>query len=226
MAGLKNRIRDITCATKPGIAVWNLMKRIKQTLFYRRRRIPPNMSVTDFIQKLHECRCRYVILRWFDELPDVRPGDDLDILVHDRDVELIDSLLIKGTKGIACDVYSVSGLPGFNYYGVPYYPPAKAADILQRSVINEIGVRIPSEEDHFYSLAFHAVYHKGKESGLPVSFVQPAAVNEPKRDFTKILTQLGKELVLDVKINAESLSELLNEKGWNPSAEMLKKLKR
>mgnify|MGYP006211368535 CR=1 FL=1 len=132
------------------------------------------------------------------------------MLVHDEDVDKVRGLLrprplsakILGRRDlIRCDVYSVSGLRGSSYQGISYYPPHLAEGILERAVRHRSGAMVPSGRDHFYSLAFHALYHKGLRSGLPVSGpglellvgVEPT----PRR-----LVQRGRILVLDHRVGA------------------------
>jgi glycosyltransferase involved in cell wall biosynthesis len=221
----KKRLHDFASKTNIGRMVWTFMSKVKHILFHRRRRLPPNMTVTEFINTMNEKNCRYVILRWFDELPDVRPGDDIDILVHDDDTKLLKSMLKHRKDGIPCDVYNISGVHGFHYKGTAYLPSTAALGILERSVKNQLGASVPSKEDYFYSMAFHALYHKGWKSGLPLSNTEPPKCDTPTHDFTKILSTMAIELGLDISINMDSLNILLEGKGWTPTSKMLKKFR-
>jgi hypothetical protein len=172
--------------------------------------------------------CRYVILRWFDNIWNVKEGDDIDILVHDDDIQIISPMLTRSNRkgsDIFVDVYSLTGLRGYDYKNTSYYPPSAAENLLKRSVINQMGVRVPSKEDYFYSLAFHAIYHKGSASGLPINSNDTSQCETTERDFTKILTTMARELGLDIAINKADLSQVLKIKGWQPTQQMLKKFK-
>lgn len=52
-----------------------------------RRRLPADWDVDDFINWANANEIRYVVLRWFETLPDLRDGEDIDILVADDSVE-------------------------------------------------------------------------------------------------------------------------------------------
>ncbi|MCH8567414.1 MAG: hypothetical protein LAT67_04095 [Balneolales bacterium] len=90
-----------------------------------KRHIPRSLGVDGFLNLLNKKNCRYVVIRWFDELPKIEYGEDIDILVHDDDAEVVDKILVRSTrKGtIPCGLYSVSGLSSYAYRGIAYYPP-------------------------------------------------------------------------------------------------------
>lgn len=123
----------------------------------------------------------YVILRNFEKMPDevnVDPNHlDVDILVNDyyalkRIVDgdspqeffwdhcengfhrVVNYVLIDG-KRISFDVRSI----GDNYLDEKWQK-----DILERRVEFRSGIYVPSEEDHLYSLIYHAVIQKTKVS--------------------------------------------------------------
>ena len=113
---------------------------------------------------------RYAVLRWFETLPSVAPGEDVDILVADEDMPHLRPFLQAyhvPPRTQKFDVYSVSGLPGSDFHTVPYLPADFATRLLDRSVLLRGRFRVPGDQDHFDSLAYHAVYHKGERSGLP-----------------------------------------------------------
>ncbi len=65
------------------------------------------------------------------------------------------------------DVYSATGLPGADFRAMPYFPPYLADELLDRAVIHRGLCRVPAPREHFLSLAYHALYHKGGDSGIP-----------------------------------------------------------
>jgi glycosyltransferase involved in cell wall biosynthesis len=217
----KKKLLSLASRTKAGKAAWTLLSKLKHGLHRKRR----TRCVTEFFRRLKETNCRYVVLRWFDNLPVLRYADDMDILVHDDDIEIMDSLLHRWIwkESIPCDVYSVNGLPGYDYKGTACFPPPAAERMLQRAVVNQTGIRIPSKEDHFYSLAFHVLYHKGSISGLPVSRSVPPRYVNKRHDYTKILGEMAKELGLNIEINMLSLDRLLKAQGWGLTKPMLEK---
>lgn len=194
-----------------------------------RRYISDGISVSDFLEELHVKKVNYVVLRWYESLPEVAPGEDIDILVADEDVSKLKPLL-KGKKGRhqPVDLYSVSGLPGSAYNRLPYYQPEIAKDILNRSVIWSGLCRVPSPRDAFLSMAYHVVYHKGHSSGVPASgFEVSSNEGHGDHDYVSVLLEkagnAGIQLELN-DINLARLDELLGEAGWRPSIETLTKL--
>lgn len=186
-----------------------------------------------FLDSLDASRCRYVVLRWFDHLPELEPGEDIDILVDDEDVEKVRDLLrpkplsakIRGRKDlIRCDVYSVSGLGGSSYKGIAYYPPHLARGILERAVRHTSGAMVPCDRDYFYSLAFHALYHKGLRSGLPVS--TPGVLREPspEHDYTHVLQHLAVKAGITMAIEMNALDGELARAGWRPPIDFMERV--
>jgi hypothetical protein len=198
-----------------------------------RRFLPCRKSPHDFFAGLNAARCRYVVLRWFDTLPHVEAGEDIDILVHDEDVEKVRALLtprplsarLLGRKDlIRCDVYSVSGLPGSSYRGIAYYPPHLAQGMLERAVRHSSGAMVPSARDHFHSLTFHALYHKGLRSGLPVSSPDLQSNPAPEHDYARALQSLADEVGLTVDIEMNALDNEFARAGWRPSIDFMERV--
>jgi hypothetical protein len=198
---------------------------IKSIVVDRPRRIPRSLGVSGFFEELEHRGCRYVVLRWFEDLPSVDNEGDLDILVDDEQAEEVASLLtrsrVRGT--VKCDVYSLSGMPGFDHRRHAYYPPQIADEILSRANRHNSGALVPSPEDHFYSLAFHALYHKGFGCGLPVSEAEGPRGTSSRHDYAAELRSLAQGLGLPVSINMTALDRALNERGWRPAPDTLMK---
>lgn len=184
------------------------------------------MGVAGFIAALNERNLRYVVLRWFDTLPSVAPGEDIDILVHDDDAEAAAALLIKGRAGTPCDIYSVSGIPGYAYQSMAYFPPPLARGILANAVRTRAGVAVPAPADHFSSLAYHAVYHKGFRSGIRSSHTprQPSGETMPDHDYLAVLQRLAKATKRECGTTLEALDRQLTGLGWRPPNDMLARL--
>jgi hypothetical protein len=191
-----------------------------------RRYIPPEIGLQQFFITLRDRRIRYVLLRWADNLPNVTPGGDIDLLIHDDDVNSVADLFVSEVRGTPCDLFSVSGLVGTSYRGIPYLPPEKASSVLDRAGTFRDLILIPSLEDQFFSLAYHAVYQKGLRSGLPTSQVGLKPDPAPRHDYRGDLERLAADLRIDVPITMESLDEYLASHGWRPSRPMLASLSR
>jgi hypothetical protein len=122
-------------------------------------------------------------------------------------------------------VYSVTGLPGSDYHGIPYLSPAMARRVLERSVLLRGRYRVPCPEDHFASLAYHAIYHKGERSGLPETEQSgaPAGVSA-EHDYAAILADLAERISLSVPITLTGLDAHLAATGLRPPLDTLEKL--
>src|SRR5690606_36542489 len=132
---------------------------------------------------------------------------------------------ILGRKGlIRCDVYSVSGLAGSGYKGIAYYPPHLARAILERAVHHASGAMVPCDRDHFYSLAFHALYHKGLRSGLPVSTPGVQREPAPEHDYTEILRHLADKEGIATEIEMGALDGELARAGWRPPIDFMERV--
>jgi hypothetical protein len=187
------------------------------------RRYAPPGGLRELFETLISRNAEYVVLRWFEGLPEQVDGD-IDFLVGDDDLPLFESLLSSGSEGVPCDLYSESGMPGFRYAGMPYFPAQLARRILSRRVILPGPISVPCAEDHFLSLAYHAVYQKGVRAGLSTSLrvAQPALA--PMHDYRGTLTRLAEKLSLPVDVSMEGLEEYLDATGWRPPARVLTRL--
>ena len=186
-----------------------------------RRYIPPEIGLEQFFRTLRDRKVRYVVLRWFDELPRIKPGGDVDLLIHDDDIEAVSDLFVGEVRGVACDLFSVSGLRGSSFRGIPYLPPAKAAGMLERAVVFRDLMLVPGPQDYFLSLAYHAIYQKGLRSGLPTAASGLQPEGHPRHDYAGILAKLAAESGIDVPITMEGLDEYLTGCGWHPSPPMM-----
>jgi hypothetical protein len=195
------------------------------------RSIPDRLGVEGFFAELRDRHVRYVVLRWFERLPYVRPGSDVDLLIHDDDIATVEALLTDEKQDVKCDLYSVGGLRGTMYRakgreldGVPYFPRDRAAAVLDHADVRDI-YRVPNPEDHFLSLAYHAVYQKGPKSGVPSRYPEIVPDPSPKHDHKTILAELGQKAKIDVPIEMEALDAYLAGRGWRPSDQAIEALR-
>jgi hypothetical protein len=187
-----------------------------------RHYLSPLASLAALPDILEERGIRYVVLRWFDALPDVEPGEDLDVLVADDDLEALRDVLDTRPGVVPIDVYSTTGRPGADFQAMAYYPPRLANGILERAVRLPSGYRAPSPEDHFLSLSYHALYHKGPGAGLPSVTTPPG--DDPEHDYLAILSRLAVEDGMAGALTMEGLDDHLATRGWRPPRDMLAKL--
>jgi hypothetical protein len=196
-----------------------------------RRFIDHSLGVCGFLNTLKERDVSYVVLRWFEELPEVAPGEDVDILVSDEDVETLTSCVSvnRRRKDIPCDIYSVSGLPGTSSREMPYYPVPVAQQILRNAVWMNGIVRVPAPDEHFLSMCYHAVYHKGYASGIPsnVRELNDKVVVSKDHDYVKVIKRLYEQSSFhfdDFEVTLEGIDEVLSQVGWKPANDTLEKL--
>jgi hypothetical protein len=190
----------------------------------RGRGLRDGLSVEGLFAALEERKTRYLVLRWFEGLPEGQPDGDIDLLVHDSDVAPIADLFEYAPQSQQCDVFSVNGLAGTSYRGMPYLPPDKAAGMLMRATRFKDTCMVPSPEDHFLSLAYHAVYQKGLGSGLPTSLPKLTPKATPGHDYVRTLGGLANDLGIEAAISLEDLDLYLDERGWRPSPDVISKL--
>jgi hypothetical protein len=208
-------------------ALWRIAPSWFQEELYlsARRYVPAGMTAATFFAQLSWRNVRYVALRWFENLPNVDPGEDIDLLIADDDLSILEKILHPDDGSIPCDLYTVSGLPGTDYKTIPYYPPYLAEQILERRVLYNGHFSAPSPGDYFLSLAYHAVYHKGLNSGVPTSLRDLVPCEQPEHDYVDKLRTLASQCGLsDVDITMDSLEDYLADHGWRPPLDALARL--
>ncbi|MCK6440232.1 MAG: hypothetical protein L6Q71_08550, partial [Planctomycetes bacterium] len=189
-----------------------------------RRYVPHGLGVRGLFEKLNGMSARYAILRWFENLPSMDEGEDIDMLVADEHIDEVRAVLDCGPGIVPVDCYSASGLPGTQYRKMAYYAPHLARDILEHTMLLKGIFRVPDSRHHFLSLAYHALYHKGLSSGLPPTSGGQPAQAPAEHDYTAALKRLAAESRIDVDISLDALDGYLKEQGWRPPLDTLCKL--
>jgi O-antigen/teichoic acid export membrane protein len=249
--------------------------------------IAPELTVAQFFAALEARGISYLVLRWFENLPQIEPGHDIDLLVVDDHVRLLRPLLTRWPVGQPCDVYSTTGMPDFAFRpwfpgtdpsdSLAPFPPWQAERMLARARVVESkaearlppvargdlreghrrwspfvrfgpgsipkgdggatspglapqspGIAVPDPEDHFFSLAYHAIYLKGAWSGLPSASAPEEASPAVSHDYAAVLRRLAEPLgiALPRPLTLEALDAVLAAAGWRPPFDMLEKLAR
>lgn len=177
-------------------------------------------NVPGFFRSLDEAGVEYVVLRWFEEVPLTPAGEkkttnDIDILFQHSDLKKVIRIGSKFPGNVLTEFYSVSGKKGTAARGFPYYPPVLAAQILSSRIRYKDTFYIPSPREHFQSLCYHLVYHKGYESGLPVNASTPPK-DKGKRHYEDLLMELADKegVTLEKPVTLESLHRYLVASGW------------
>jgi hypothetical protein len=192
-----------------------------------RRYLRPGVTLEALFDELNRRGVRYAVLRWFETLPSVGPGEDVDILVADEDLPHLRPFLrsyLVPLETQKFDVYSVGGLPGSDFLAVPYLTSEFASGLLDRAVLRRGRYRVPNDQDHFDSLAYHAVYHKGEKSGLPENAAAEPAAAQAEHDYAGVLGALAERLGLSVSVTLEGLDSYLADAGLRPPLDTLDKL--
>lgn len=187
-----------------------------------RNYLSPVIGVGGLPARLDAQGITYAVLRWFDRLPDMEPGEDLDVLVADEHLAAFHAVLDEEPGVIPVDLYSVSGLAGSDFRSMAYYPPRLAAQLLAHCEPLPNGYRAPEPRFHFRSLAFHALYHKGARCGVPSDLTARHA--QPEHDYTATLAALAPADDFTGPITMESLDDHLAAVGWRPPRDTLAKL--
>jgi len=181
-----------------------------------RKYISPIHGVRTFFKSVRDTK--YVVLRWFENLPEVEEGEDIDVLLADEDIETFMGTMKEFPGTIPCDVYSVEGQQGFDYGGIAYFPPEKAASVLDKRVQHNEDFYVPDEKSHAYTLAFHALYHKGEAAGIPSLEKSVEISEDPEHEYQTILGGMG----FDTS-SLEALEEEVAVAGWKPPMDTLRR---
>jgi hypothetical protein len=189
-----------------------------------RRYLPRGVSVEEFLRELTATGVRYAVLRWFETLPSVGEGEDIDLLVADEDLPLVESRMTPYRPfptAQKVDLYSAGGLPRTTFGGAPYFPAPLAEAVLADAVLLHGVYRVPSPERHLDSLAYHAVHHKGRASGIPPT---AGSGEQPHGRIAETLQRLAGETSTQLDLTLDGLARFLENRGFRPSgseAEML-----
>ena len=182
-----------------------------------RRYLPRGRSVDEFLSALTDVGARYAVLRWFETLPEVEAGNDIDMLVADEHLPVVEALLTPYrpyADAQKIDLYTAGGLPRTQFGGAPYLSRPLADGLLERAVLLKDRYRVPAAPDHFDSLAFHAVHHKGVVSGLPARADE--GDDAPHGKIPEALDRLRQQLGLQVELTLEGLARYLGDRGLAP----------
>lgn len=191
-----------------------------------RHYVPHRLGIEGLLKRLLNQDIRHVVLRWFEWLPKLPDGEDLDVLVGDDHLPRVLAMLDEGPGIKPCDIYSETGLPRSDFRKMPYFPPRLAGQLLNGAVVHNGVCRVPNAEHHFLSLAYHALYHKGPASGIPTRLPGRRKPKRAEHDYTHILANLAARRQIDVEMTREGLDAYLERHAWRPPRDMLVRLGR
>lgn len=211
---------------------WTLWK-WKRCAHNRQR---PNIRIghmRDFFHQLNADGVQYAVLRWFDSIPLTNEEEkqngghgDVDILVDGKDLLKVCRAVAMHPGKVKLDLCSNSLILATDIKRFTFYPPVLCRDLLTSRVMDERGVFYrPDNRIYLYSLAYHIVYHKGLQSGLPTGFAnleQQAPRNnrhDPKGTLLKLAEAVGEKL--PEEFNLLQLHLWLKKRGWNMPLDLL-----
>lgn len=181
-----------------------------------------NIGIRGLLEFLSQKNIRYVVPRFFERLPYLhREGGDLDLLVADEDEAKVREFINENSGTIRVDVWNVSS-PA--HHGLPYFLPRVARDILESAIDGPGGSRIPAPREAFLALAYHALYHKGPEAGVPSATSGVVIRQSPESDYGVILARMASDAGFPFFSNMESLDDILESAGWRPRIDTLAKI--
>ncbi len=201
---MKNRIKKI-------------IKKIYKFLRLDKFRLYPSVNknkISHFFKNLNENQINYVLLRWANDVykEDI---DDFDILVSNEDYKKIIKHVKRrriSKKYITVDLYTPYNVKG----GISYFVPHIADEILENTIINNIGIKIPDIKRNFLAFTYHLFYHKGYNSGLSSKYHQKTNNNNEQKYINEFY-RLAKLNNVDININdvfLEDLEEILETNKW------------
>lgn len=192
----------------------------------RSRFVPSDISIEDFFKRLDERNVEYVVLRWFEGLPELDRKHDLDLLVVDLSVEALEEELTHWPVGHPVDLFAASGEPDKQKAGpAPLFPERIAHRILGQRLKFRNVCYVPSPQDHFCALAYHATYIKGPASGIAAQGSEDKDAPPPSHDYAATLRSLGARVGIKVPpgVTRDWLDGLLTDLGWRPDPSELER---
>lgn len=179
-----------------------------------RRHLRSGMSLEQFFTTLNTRKVRYCILRWFENLPDWEPGEDIDLLIYPDDEKKIRDLFCFNQANQKFDIYSIEGV--LEYANAPYYPYLLTKQIIDNAVLLKDTYRVPDSHDYVLSLAYHIVFHKGEKSGIPYSSASPGIPSTSTNKYLQVLNKNFSTQGINCPIVLETLLEYLKTCKWLP----------
>ena len=187
--------------------------------------VPSDIDIGEFFGRLDELKVEYVVLRWFEGLPDLDRKHDLDLLVADDSIKALESELTHWPVGHPVDLFSLTGgrkkdRSSVSITAIPtqLFPDRIARRIMDQRLKFKGICYVPSPQDHFCALAYHATYIKGAASGLAARGRVDANAPAASHDYAAALRALGARVGITVpaEVTRDWLDSLLTELGWRP----------
>lgn len=196
---------------------YELFKPLRTQRFFLREEI----GIIEFFDILNQRKVEYVLLRWWENLPSYPENEDINLLVRDEHRELLDDLVDRvDNGGIKCDIYTETGSKNGHRFNIPVFSQ-KLSNVLLEERIFHNSAYVPSPVAYFASVAYHAIFHKGVDSGVPGFHKKPETI---PHDYSAILEKMAKELDLKIDISVTGVYNWLKKQGYAPADDTLAKL--
>ena len=201
---------------------WLALEHLLSESLQVRYSLSKEVGIQGLLEYLHKEDVAYVVLRFFDSLPELhREGGDLDILISDHDEEKVRAFLQEHPGTIGVDVRTPSrSAPN----SVTYYPPPIAREIIESAIDGPARSKIPAPREAFLSFAYHIVYHKGLSAGVPTDISGLTTNPHPENDYKGTVEALARNAGIVIDATMELLDEYLKSEGWQPKPETLIKI--
>jgi len=201
------------------------LRKRRKTKRLTRHYLSPLVGLDEFFEELNTRSISYCILRWFENLPNIDKNEDVDLLVEDNDLTKVYSIIDKRPGIIPFDIYSKSGMPGSDFKNLPYYVYSLAEKVLSDTVLFNNVFKVPTWENYFYLLAYHVVFHKGENSGLPSKRYNLEPATKPDHDYLYHLKEISTKANIDAdEFTLDGLHKYLDNKGFVPPLDTQYKL--
>ena len=189
-----------------------------------RHYVPHDLGLAGLLTRLRDETLRHVVLRWFESLPNLPPGEDIDLLVDDEHLSQVLALVESGPGVLPCDIYSETGLPRSDYGKMAYYPPRLAKQLLDRAVLHRGLCQVPDPKSHLLSLIYHALYHKGPSSGISETAEMLGGLRAAEHPYPQIISDLANRIGEKMTVTRAGLDAFLEANNWRPPRDMLLRL--
>jgi hypothetical protein len=181
-----------------------------------------SIGISGFITFLNQKKIRYVVPKFFENLPHLGSKyADLDIIVDKDAVDSVRNFLESNPGSIPVDVYTSEGN---DYHGISYIPPVKANQVLSNAVIGPGGALIPAKQDAIDILVYHALYHKGHMSRIPSIHNKYNLAYEQENKYLKAIKNLCEDKEFEGGNTLEQMDNYMAAVGWKPALDTLNKM--
>jgi hypothetical protein len=201
------------------------IKRVREFKRSPRYYLSPKINIKVFFEKLNDKKIRYSILRWFEKINNLDLHEDIDLIVADNDMEKVHSIILEQPGIIPFDIYSKSGLPGSDFKSLPYYSSSLAEKAINETILFNDIFKVPTWENYFYLLSYHAVFHKGENSGLYSKKYKLTPKIKPDHDYLFHLKNIAAKANLEIEdFTLDGLHTFLEKSGFAPPIDTQYKL--